>query len=111
MALANPKYTELVCKWCDDHKWMTKMTKLSKLVEVIGDPELEREWTEVRRYNKEILGARHDRCTTPVNLTRPLTLSSPRCVLGAAAHIEDETGIVVDLDSLFDVHVKRIHGA
>ncbi|GAB6034536.1 glycogen/starch/alpha-glucan phosphorylase [Galenea microaerophila] len=61
--------------------WITDLAQLSKLEAYAEDPAFQQAWRAIKRENKERL----------------------------AALVEKTTGVVFDVDSLFDVQVKRIH--
>lgn len=52
LALANPKFSDMISKWIECDDWLTNMDRLRDLQEHVHDPEFHREWHEVRRYNK-----------------------------------------------------------
>lgn len=62
-------------------KWITELFELKKLVRFADDAEFREEWRRIKRDNKEALAT---------------------VILGM-------TGVTVSPDSVFDVHVKRIH--
>lgn len=62
-------------------KWITDLFELKKLVPFADDAKFREEWRDIKRKKKEAL----------------------------ASIILDMTGVKVDADSIFDVHVKRIH--
>jgi starch phosphorylase len=78
--LANPRLSGLICKTIGDG-WLKNLEELKALEPVAGDAAFQREWQEVKYYNKAQLA----------NL------------------ILDQTGVKVDPNSLFDVMVKRLH--
>jgi len=61
--------------------WVTDLDKLKKLAPLAEDKKFRAAWREAKRVNKERL----------------------------AKYIMEKNGIKVNLDSIFDVHVKRIH--
>ena len=61
--------------------WVTDLDQLKKLVPLAGDPEFRREWRDVKQRNKARL----------------------------AAYILKYNSLVVDVNSLYDCQVKRIH--
>jgi glycogen phosphorylase len=61
--------------------WVTDLYQLKKLTGFADDPAFRNEWRAVKAHNKENL----------------------------AAYMASLTGIKVNLDSIFDIHVKRIH--
>jgi glycogen phosphorylase len=80
LLLANPELSSLITS-CIGDGWRTDLEKIRRLEEFAGDPEVQREFLRVKRQNKERL----------------------------ADHIHDQMRVLVSPDSLFDVHVKRIH--
>jgi glycogen phosphorylase len=77
---ANPGLTRLIGKWIGDG-WTTDLFQLAELRQVATNPEFTASWQEVKRGNK----------------------------LRLAAYILKHNCIEVDVDSLFDCQVKRIH--
>jgi glycogen phosphorylase len=77
---ANPLLTELITK-AIGAAWVTDLSQLNKLVPLAEDCRFRAEWRDVRRMNKDRL----------------------------ARYILRKLSIQVDPDSLFDVHIKRIH--
>ena len=61
--------------------WVKDLTQLKKLVPLAEDPQFRSQWREVKRKNKERL----------------------------AGYIANTTGVKANLDSIFDIQVKRIH--
>ncbi|MHB8815323.1 MAG: glycogen/starch/alpha-glucan phosphorylase [Steroidobacteraceae bacterium] len=80
LALANPRLSRLICEAIGDG-WVRDLGRLRELERFADDPAFQRSWRQIKRANKEDL----------------------------AAYARDRTGIAIDPDSLFDVHVKRIH--
>jgi starch phosphorylase len=80
LALANPELSELVTEHIGDG-WATQLDRLRRLEPLAGDSTFRRRWRQVKRRNKERL----------------------------AAYVASQTGIAIDPDWLFDIHVKRIH--
>lgn len=77
---ANPKLSALVTEAIGD-SWITDLAELARLEGFAADAAFQEKLLAVKRANKERL----------------------------AAAIRDAAGMSVDPDSLFDVHVKRIH--
>jgi len=77
----NPGLTELISLTLDENKWITSLDKLRDLEPWTEDPEFRAAFKEVKRQNK----------------------------LKLQAVVQGQTGVLVDPDSLFDVHIKRIH--
>jgi glycogen phosphorylase len=80
LLVCNPRLAAAISARIGDG-WITDLSQLSRLDELIDDPEFAAELRSVKRENKRKL----------------------------AAIIEARHGIRVNLDSLFDVQVKRIH--
>jgi glycogen phosphorylase len=80
LALANPELSELVTEHIGDG-WATQLDRLRRLEPLAVDSTFRRRWRQVKRRNKERL----------------------------AAYVASQTGIAIDPDWLFDIHVKRIH--
>jgi glycogen phosphorylase len=77
---ANPSLAELITSRIGKG-WITDLEQLQALVPMAEDPNFREEFRRSKRKNKQRL----------------------------AALIARQTGVEVDVDSLFDVHVKRIH--
>jgi starch phosphorylase len=80
VALSNPRLADLI----DDRigsEWLTDLARLRELEAYAGDSAFQDAWRKVKSANKERL----------------------------AKIVKLRTGIVVDPDTLFDIHVKRIH--
>jgi starch phosphorylase len=77
---ANPGLAQLISRAVGD-RWVTDLDQLRKLEPLATDPRFQEKFRAVKRANKERL----------------------------ARLIRDTIGLTVDCDSLFDVHVKRIH--
>ena len=80
MVLSNPHLSTLLTKRLG-HGWIHDLEKLRRLEPMVDDPELAREWHDIKRHNKELL----------------------------VAYIRNTLGIVTDPESMFDVLVKRLH--
>ncbi|MGB7555007.1 MAG: glycogen/starch/alpha-glucan phosphorylase [Candidatus Korobacteraceae bacterium] len=78
---ANPGLTDLISHTLDEHKWITDLNRLRELEKSAEDASFRDAFKEVKRQNK----------------------------LRLAGVIQDQTGVVVDPDSMFDVQIKRIH--
>jgi starch phosphorylase len=78
---ANPAMSAVISKWSGNHDWIHDLEKLEKLKGLALNPDLQRDWREAKKYNKQRL----------------------------AEFIEKTCHVVVDSNSMFDVHVKRIH--
>ena len=77
---ANPRLASCITQTIGEH-WITGLHKLEELVPYASDPEFQSLWREVKLENKHRL----------------------------AKYIQRTTGTQVNVDSLFDVHIKRIH--
>jgi starch phosphorylase len=80
LAVANPPLASLLDDAIGDG-WRRDLDQLERLEPLIGDPAFQERWRQVREKAKQRL----------------------------AATIREETGVLVDPASLFDVQVKRIH--
>ncbi len=78
---ANPGLTDLISHTLDEQKWITDLQRLRELEPFVNDPEFRNAFKEVKRQNK----------------------------LRLAGAIQDQAGVMVDPDSIFDVQIKRIH--
>ena len=76
----NPRLAELISNKIGKD-WITNLSELTKVESYIKNKAFRKSFTEIKSENKRILA----------NL------------------IEEQTCIVVDSDSIFDVHIKRIH--
>jgi len=77
---ANPKLSSLISE-CIEGGWTRDLGELQRLVPLAEDAGFRRRFREIKRENKVQL----------------------------AAIIKEQTGIVVDPDSMFDVQIKRMH--
>lgn len=80
MVLSNPRLTNLITTKIGDN-WIKHLDDLKQLENFVDDPEFCNQWRDIKRAIKQDL----------------------------ANHIRDYNGIEVNPDSLFDIHVKRIH--
>src|SRR5215831_660314 len=78
---ANPGLTDLISQTLDEQKWITDLSRLRDLEPFADKPDFRAAFKQVKYQNK----------------------------LKLAATIEDQLGIVVNSDSIFDVQIKRIH--
>jgi glycogen phosphorylase len=78
--LSNPKLASLITEKIGD-RWLKNLDEMRKIEQFIDDPEFCRCWRAIKQDNKRHL----------------------------AAYIHKTRGIEVDVNSLFDVQVKRIH--
>ncbi len=78
--LCNQKLADLITGKIGEG-WLTDLYQLKKLTEYADDSAFRAEWRAVKAHNKETL----------------------------AAYISSLTGVKVNLDSIFDIQVKRIH--
>ena len=81
LMLANPELTDLISRTLDESRWMTDLNRLRDLEQWAEEPQFQEAFKEVKRLNK----------------------------LRLAGLIQDQTGVIVDPDSIFDVQIKRIH--
>ncbi len=80
LVAANPALAELIGRRIGCD-WVTRLDGLRGLLPLAEDPEFRREFAAIKRANKQRL----------------------------ANVIEQRLGVPIDVDSMFDVHVKRIH--
>jgi len=80
LKLCNPKLSSLISEKIGD-KWATDLYELKKIIPYGDDAEFQQRWFDIKRYNKESL----------------------------AKYILNRNNIEVNIDSLFDVHIKRFH--
>jgi len=80
LLLANPRFSALL-KEAIGSDWVADLTQLKKLEPFADDASFVERFREARRLNK----------------------------LDLAKHIEENSGVSVDADSIFDIQVKRIH--
>ena len=80
MLHANPLLSDWITKRIGDG-WITDLSELKKLVPYADDPESRREFAQIKRQNK----------------------------IRLAKYIKEHNGIDVNVDSIFDVQVKRLH--
>lgn len=80
LKLANPRLAQLITDYIGD-TWVRDLAQLESLAHYAHNDELAKRWQAVKRQNKARLAER----------------------------IRAEQGIDVDIDSLFDCHVKRVH--
>jgi len=80
LRLCNPGLSALITKKIGEG-WITDLYELKKLISYANDPDFQNEWMAVKKHNKELL----------------------------ATYIMSHNGIAVDTNSLFDVHIKRMH--
>ena len=78
---ANEGLTDLISRSLDENRWITDLRKLRDLEPFAEDEEFRQSFKEVKRQNK----------------------------LKLAGVIQDQSGVIVDPDSMFDVQIKRIH--
>lgn len=81
MGQANQKLTSVISKWLETDDWIKNMEGIQRLEAHANNPMLHKEIQESRLYNKQRL----------------------------ARYISKTTGISVDPNAMFDIHVKRIH--
>ncbi len=80
MVLSNPRLTRLLDSRIGE-SWITRLEDLRQIEPYADDPDFRREWKQIKHENK--------------------------CDLSRM--IERLTGIAVNPESLFDIHVKRLH--
>jgi len=78
---ANPSLSELIASKIGGFEFLKDLDKLKGLLPYVSDPQFRDKWQSIKKANKMRL----------------------------AEHIEKATGVVVNCDALFDIHVKRIH--
>ena len=78
---ANPGLTDLISQTLDEQKWITDLRRLHDLERFAENKEFRAAFKAVKRQNK----------------------------LKLAGVIQNQIGVVVDPDSIFDVQIKRIH--
>lgn len=76
----NPELAELITETIGD-QWTTQLDTLQKLLPYVEDEEFSRRWQAIKQNNKRRL----------------------------AQHVKQELSIELNPESLFDIHVKRIH--
>ena len=79
--IANPGLTKFLDKHLGDEDWRLHLDNLAKLNDKVDDASVQAEFGEVKKAAKERL----------------------------AKYIENELGIKVNTDALFDIQIKRIH--
>jgi starch phosphorylase len=80
VAVANPPLAELISRYIGDG-WLKSLDELHKLEPLACEVEFRKEWRRVKLAAKQSMAAR----------------------------IGDRTGVIVDPESMFDIHAKRIH--
>ena len=80
IAASNPRLSKLITSKIGDD-WVTQTNQLTKLEPFTSDADFCKRWSNAKRHNKRRL----------------------------ASYVENLMGITLDVDSLFDVQVKRIH--
>lgn len=80
IVLSNPRLTELITNTIGE-RWIMQLDDIKQLEAFANDPNLIKKWQEVKHENKRDL----------------------------AGIIHDRTGISVSPDTLFDIHMKRLH--
>jgi starch phosphorylase len=78
--MANPRLSELITKKIGDG-WLRDLDELQKLEKFVKDKKFRKVWRDIKRANKEDL----------------------------AVLLNEKTGVDVNVDSIFDVQVKRLH--
>ena len=80
LAYCNPELSSLITEYIGD-SWIKHPEKLEDLLDHVDDPVLQERFLDVKRERKQIL----------------------------ADYIKEHNGITVDVDSIFDIQVKRLH--
>lgn len=80
LKLCNPKLSSLISEKIGEN-WATDLYEMKKLIPYAGDAEFQKRWFDIKRANKEFL----------------------------AKYIMSHNNISVNVDSMFDIHVKRLH--
>ena len=80
LKLCNTELSSLITRTIGD-KWTVDLFELKKLTPYAEDPEFRKEWAAVKQVKKEQL----------------------------ARYILSRNGLKVNIDSMFDIQVKRIH--
>ena len=80
IVLSNPKLAVLITSRLGK-SWINQLDRLKQLEPLVDDPQFRQEWRQIKQENKQDL----------------------------AAYMLHHTGIEVDVQSMFDVQVKRIH--
>ena len=80
LKLCNPDLASLITKEIGD-QWITNLDELKKLVPLAHDSSFQNKWTDIKHNNKVKL----------------------------AGYIQTHTGVSVNIDSLFDIQIKRLH--
>lgn len=80
MVLSNPRLTKLITSKIGDH-WIRNLQELRKLESFVEDPEFRSEWRQIKQSIKQDL----------------------------ANYIQEQNGIEVNVDSIFDIQAKRFH--
>lgn len=76
----NPELSDLITEYIGD-SWVTNLSELNKLIKHIDDPQLIARWKTIKKNNK----------------------------LRLKIHLEKNFGILLNVDTMLEVHVKRIH--
>jgi starch phosphorylase len=80
VVLCNPRLSQFISRVIGD-SWIRNLDELRRLEPMIEDSQFRAEWRDIKRSNK----------------------------IALAAIIRERTGVTVNPDAMFDVHVKRIH--
>jgi starch phosphorylase len=80
MRLANPALSQLITSHIGDG-WLTDLAQLAKLEQYADDPHFQAAWRDVKKQNKQRL----------------------------AAFLQQTCNVTVNVDSIFDIMVKRLH--
>ena len=77
---ANPQLAELITE-CIGSEWIKKPGELQQFANFVDDKKVQEQLRKIKLSNKKVL----------------------------AKYIKDHTGVTVNVNSIFDVHIKRIH--
>ena len=80
MALSNPQLTALISRHIGE-AWIGNLDEIRRIEPLAADPAFQQEWRTIKAANKRAL----------------------------AQLVEERTGVRVNPESLFDIHVKRLH--
>jgi|TARA_B110000977_G_C11052001_1_gene482679 starch phosphorylase len=81
LAFCNPLLSDLITETLGTSAWVKELDLLQGLRESADDPEFQKRWVAIKRANKKRL----------------------------ADLVLKKTGVVIPLDALYDIQVKRIH--
>ncbi|GLT33073.1 hypothetical protein SLA2020_076920 [Shorea laevis] len=81
LCFCNPELSKIITKWLKTDQWVTNLDLLVGLRQFADNEELQTEWASAKMANKRRL----------------------------ARYVLQVTGVSIDVNSLFDIQVKRIH--